>query len=99
MVNPLPPPLAGVVGDYNHHEMGEEMEWRPLLLHADPCVPANLKICQKVHRMATKNEHTVCTRCCAYAHNALVSLMVSHLLQCSPCPPILLRSPNGFWHM
>ena len=24
-----PPPPAAVVGSYNHHDIGEEVEWRP----------------------------------------------------------------------
>ena len=32
---PPPPPARGV-GGYNHHCIGEEVEWRPLLLYANP---------------------------------------------------------------
>ena len=32
---PPPPPTGGVVGD-NHHCIGEEVEWRPPLLYANP---------------------------------------------------------------
>uniref|UniRef100_A0A7S4FWQ2 Uncharacterized protein n=1 Tax=Eutreptiella gymnastica TaxID=73025 RepID=A0A7S4FWQ2_9EUGL len=31
----LRPPLAGGVGGYNHHCIGEEGEWRPPLLYAE----------------------------------------------------------------
>ena len=33
------------VGGYNHHDMGEEVEWRPPLLYANPLgrrIPATL---------------------------------------------------------
>ena len=33
---PPPPPPAGGVGGYNHHCIGEEVEWRPPLLYANP---------------------------------------------------------------
>ena len=33
---PTPPPPAGGVGGYNHHCIGEEVEWRPPLLYANP---------------------------------------------------------------
>ena len=45
VLNP-PPPLAGVVGSYNRHDIGEEVEWRPPLSCANPlghCVPATPK--------------------------------------------------------
>ena len=45
LFNP-PPPAAGVVGSYNRHDIGEEVEWRPPLLYANPLghsVPATLK--------------------------------------------------------
>ena len=45
MLHPPPPPI-GVVGSYNHHDIGEEVEWRLLLMYAHPLghrVPANLK--------------------------------------------------------
>ena len=29
-------PRAGCVGGYNHHCIGEEVEWRSLLLYANP---------------------------------------------------------------
>ena len=32
---PPPPPRAGGVGGYNHHCIGEEVEWRPPLLYAN----------------------------------------------------------------
>ena len=32
---PWPPPVGGV-GGYNHHCIGEEVEWRPPLLYANP---------------------------------------------------------------
>ena len=44
------PPLAGGVGGYNHHCIGEEVECRPPLLYAYPLghrVPANLKFLGK----------------------------------------------------
>ena len=31
-----PPPPAGGVGGYNHRDSGEEGEWRPLFLCANP---------------------------------------------------------------
>ena len=31
-----PPPPTGGVGGYNHHCIGEEVEWRPPLLYANP---------------------------------------------------------------
>ena len=40
-----PPPSAVAVGDYNHYDTGEEVEWRPPLLYANPLghrVPATL---------------------------------------------------------
>ena len=42
---PPPPPPAGGVGGYNHHYIGEEVEWRLPLLNANPLghrVPATL---------------------------------------------------------
>ena len=33
---PPPPPQAGGVGSYNHRDIGEEVEWRPPLLYANP---------------------------------------------------------------
>ena len=42
----FPPAPAGVVGSYNHHDIGEEVDWRPPLLYANPLghrVPATLK--------------------------------------------------------
>ena len=46
----LNPPPGGGVGGYNHHDIGEEVEWRPPLLYANPSgnrIPATLKVCQK----------------------------------------------------
>ena len=40
--------LTPGVGGYNHHDIGEEVEFRPPLLYANPlrhCVPAALEIC------------------------------------------------------
>ena len=31
-----PPHQAGGVNGYNHHDIGEEVEWRPLLSYANP---------------------------------------------------------------
>ena len=31
-----PPPPGGGVGGYNHRDSGEEGEWRPPLLYANP---------------------------------------------------------------
>ena len=35
-IPPPPPPPAGGLGGYNHHCIGEEVEWRPPLLYANP---------------------------------------------------------------
>ena len=54
--------MAGGVGGYNHNCIGEEVEWRPLLLYAYPlghCVLANLKILGKYKKQHTKHG----TRC------------------------------------
>ena len=32
----LSTPSAGGVGGYNHHDIGEEVEWRPPFLYANP---------------------------------------------------------------
>ena len=43
---PPPPPPVGGVGGYNHYDIGEEAEWRPPLLYANPLghrVPAGSK--------------------------------------------------------
>ena len=43
-----PPPAAGGVGGYKHHDIVEEVEWWPLLWYANPLghrVPATLEIC------------------------------------------------------
>ena len=42
MLNPPPPPAAGGVDGYNHHDIGEEVEWRPPLLSAHPLATASL---------------------------------------------------------
>ena len=36
---PPAPPSAGSVDSYNHHDIGEEVEWRPPLLYANPLLP------------------------------------------------------------
>ena len=36
MLNNPPPLLAGGVGSYNCHDIGEEVEWRPRLLYVNP---------------------------------------------------------------
>ena len=44
---PPPPHPAGGVGGYNHHYIGDEVEWRPPLLYANPLghhVPATLHL-------------------------------------------------------
>ena len=46
LLSTLPLP-AGGVGGYNHRDIGEEVEWRPPLLCANPlghCIPAILFI-------------------------------------------------------
>ena len=48
--HPPPPPRARGVGGYNHHDIGDEVDWRPPLLYAYPLghrVPATREICQK----------------------------------------------------
>ena len=65
----LRPPLAGVVGGYNHHCIGEEVEWRPPLLrppllYAYPLghrVLASLKIPGTCEEQHTKHS-TWCAR-------------------------------------
>ena len=44
------PPLAGGVGGYSHHDIGQEVQWRLTLLYANLLahqVPATLKSCVK----------------------------------------------------
>ena len=36
LLSTFPLPLVGGVGGYNHHDIGEEVEWRPPLLYANP---------------------------------------------------------------
>ena len=47
----IPPPfLAGSCAQLQHHDIGEELEWRPPLLSANPLdrrVVATLEVCQK----------------------------------------------------
>ena len=33
---PPPPPVQGLLGGYDHDCIGEQVEWRPLLLYANP---------------------------------------------------------------
>ena len=72
MLNPLPP--AGAVGSYKHHDIGEEVEWRPPLLYANPlghCVPATLKICQKCAKREPKTGawcNARCAQCVCFSH-------------------------------
>ena len=50
------------MGSYNHHDIGEEVGWRPPLLYANPLghrVPANLKICEKCVKREPKTERAV----------------------------------------
>ena len=49
------PPLVGGVGGYNHHGIGEGLEWRPPLSYANPlghCIPPT---CQNMHNTASMN--------------------------------------------
>ena len=62
----------------NHHDFGEELEWRPPLFYANPLghrVPATLKIFQR----CMKHERRTSARC---ARGAFVSLLVDVDAQC-----------------
>ena len=64
MLHPPPSP-AGVVGSYHHHGIGEEVDWRPPLLYANPLghrVPATLKIRQN----CVKREPKTSARCVCF---------------------------------
>ena len=60
MVNP-PAQTVGVVGNYKHHDIGEEVEWRPALLYAKPLGHRVLptRNLPKMRKTQTKNECTV----------------------------------------
>ena len=64
--HPAPPPGAGGAGSYNRHDFGEEVEWRSLLLYANPLghrVPATLEICQKCGKHEPKTGARCNARC------------------------------------
>ena len=84
-----PPPPAGGVDSYNHHDIDEEVEWRPPLLYADALghrVPATLKICQKYAKREPKKERTV--QCAVHT----LHLFLSQWNSAAPHPPLFCRS-------
>ena len=49
---------------YDHHGIGEEVEWRPPLLYAGTLghhIPTPLKVCQKMRKITTLTNHAVHT--------------------------------------
>ena len=53
IINQRPPP-ARAVGGYNHHRMGEEVEWRPPLLDT---YPLGHRILAKLKNQRFKKQH------------------------------------------
>ena len=95
-----PPPLAGGVDSYNHHDIGEEVEWRPPLMYANPLghrIPATLKISQKYIKREPKTSARCNARCVCFslrldheAESVLANVRTKafvFLLKESPGPP------------
>ena len=59
---PPAPPSAGGVGSYNHLDIGEEVEWRPPLLYANPLghrLPAALFIARVMRNNMSEDHYEV----------------------------------------
>ena len=77
--------LAGGMGSYNYHDLGEEVECRPLLFYANPLghhILATLQPCQKVSKKQSRmGAQCVCGAMCG-AHSAHVSLYCKTIFFC-----------------
>ena len=66
-----PPPPQGGVGGYNHRGIGEEVEWRPLLLFANPLghrVPATLFIARFMRNDMSGDHYEMINKVALGAH-------------------------------